>query len=319
VRACAYLGAIFTCAQIPTVAAQTYPSRPIRFIVTTAPGGSPDILARIVAQKVSESFRQQIVVDNRAGASGAIGATIAANSPADGHTLLLATSLNVGAMPALRKKLPYDADKDFAAVTQLAWVANVVGIHPGLPATNVASLVDVAKSRVLNFASAGVGSPAHLAGEMFNVLAGVKMTHIPYKGAGPASADLIAGQVQVFISSPLVLMPYAKTGRLRVLATTGAKRDPLLPELPAVAETLPGYDITQWWGVMVPARTPRAIVDRLAREVAKALALSDVQEKLRQQGTTPLAEGPEAFAHLIAAERIRIARLAERAGLRLDD
>jgi tripartite-type tricarboxylate transporter receptor subunit TctC len=188
-----------------------------------------------------------------------------------------------------------------------------------IPATTVAELVNVAKGRSLNFGSAGNASPAHLAAEMFNVLAGVKMVHVPYKGAGPASLDLIAGQIQVFFGSPLVLMPHAKSARVRVIATTGAKRDPLLPTLPTVAETLPGYEITQWWGVMVPASTPRAIVDRLNREFASALAHPEVQERLRQQGTTPLASSPEAFARLIAEERVRVTQIAQRAGIRLDD
>jgi tripartite-type tricarboxylate transporter receptor subunit TctC len=299
--------------------AQSYPNRPIRFIVSTAPGGSPDILARIVAQKLAESMGSQVVVDNRAGASGIIGADIAAKSAPDGYTLLLATSLNIGAMPVLKKRMPFDADKELAPVTQLAWVANVVSMHPSVPATNVAELVQAAKSRSLNFASAGNASPAHLAAEMFNVLAGVKMTHIPYKGAGPASSELIAGQVQVFFGSPLVLLPHAKTGRVRIIATTGAKRDPLLPHLPTVAETLPGYELTQWWGVIVPARSPRAVIDKLNREIGEALAQPDVQEKLRQQGTTPLASTPEAFGKLIAAERVRVAKIAQQAGIRLDD
>lgn len=299
--------------------AQPYPARPIRFIVSTAPGGSPDILARLVAQRITESMGQQVIVDNRAGASGVIGTEIAAKSAPDGYTMLLGTSLNIGAMPVLKKRLPFDADKDLAPVTQLAWVANVVSMHPSVAATNVAELVSVAKTRALNFASAGNASPAHLAGEMFNVLGGVKMTHVPYKGAGPASIDLIAGQVQVLIGSPLVLVPHAKMGRVRVVATTGSQRDPLLPHLPTVAETLPGYEITQWWGVMVPARTPPAVIARLNREFAAALAHADVRDKLRQQGTTPLASDPQAFARLIAEERARVSRLAQQANIRLDD
>ena len=299
--------------------AQSYPTKPIRFIVSTAPGGSPDILARIVGQKLSEQMGQQVVVDNRAGGSGIIGTEIVAHSAPDGYTLLLATSLNVGALPVLKKRLPFDAEKDFAHVTQLAWVANIVSMHPSVPATNVAELVQAAKSRSLNYASAGNASPAHLAGAMFCVLAAVKMTHIPYKGAGPASADLIAGQVQVFFGSPLVLMPHANSGRVRVIATTGAQRDPLIPHLPTVAETLPGYEITQWWGVVVPARTSAAIVGRLEREIAIALKQADVREKLRQQGTTPKSSSPDAFARLVADERVRIAKLALQANIRMDD
>ena len=300
-------------------AAQPYPSRPIRFIVSTAPGGSPDILARILAQKLSEQLGQQVVVDNRAGASGIIGTEIVARSAPDGYTLLLATSLNICALPVLKKRLPFDAEKDFAAVTQVAWVANIVSMHPSIPATNVAELIQQARARSLNYASAGNASPAHLAGAMFNVMADVKMTHVPYKGAGPASTDLIAGQVQLFFGSPLVLMPHAQSGRVRVIATTGAQRDPLLPHLPTVAETLPGYEITQWWGVAVPAKTPSAVIDRLRQTVATALGQSDVREKLRQQGTTPKSSTPEAFARFVADERMRIARLARQADIRMDD
>jgi len=300
-------------------AAQPYPSRPIRFIVSTAAGGSPDILARILAQKLSEQLGAQVVVDNRAGASGIIGTEIVARSAPDGYTLLLATSLNVGAIPVLRKRLPFDAERDFAAVTQVAWVANIVSMHPSIPATNVAELIQQARARSLNYASAGNASPAHLAGAMFNVLADVKMTHIPYKGAGPASTDLIAGQVQVFFGSPLVLMPHAQSGRIRVIATTGAQRDPLIPHLPTVAETLPGYEITQWWGVVVPAKTPSAVIDRLRQTIAAALEQTDVREKLRQQGTTPKSSTPEAFARFVAEERMRIARLARQADIRMDD
>lgn len=316
----AWLGVLAGLWLAPLQAAeQTYPNKPIRFIVSTAPGGSPDILARIVGQKLSEQLGHQVVIDNRAGASGIIGAEIVARAAHDGYTLLLGTSLNIAAITVLKKRLPYDVEKDFAPVTQLAWVANVISMHPSVPATSVAELVQVAKRRPLNFGSAGNASPAHLAGEMFNVLAGVKMIHIAYKGAGPASADLIAGQIQVFMGSPLVLVPHAQAGRIRVIATTGAQRDPLLPHLPTVAETLPGYEITQWWGVVVPSKTPRTIIDLLNREIAVALKQADVREKLRQQGTTPQSSSPQSFAGLIAAERIRVARLAQQAGIRLDD
>jgi tripartite-type tricarboxylate transporter receptor subunit TctC len=299
--------------------AQPYPSKPIRFIVSTAPGGSPDILARVLGQKLSETMGQQVVVDNRAGGSGVIGTEIVARSAPDGYTLLLATSLNVCALPALKKRLPFDADKDFAPVTQIAWVANVVSVHPGVAATSVGELVQQAKSRSLNYASAGNASPAHLAGAMFSVLAGVRMTHVPYKGAGPAATDLIAGQVHVFFGSPLVLMPHAASGRVRVIATTGAQRDPLIPQLPTVAETLPGYEITQWWGVVVPAKTPGAVVERLRQAITTALEQADVREKLRQQGTTAKSSAPQDFAQFIRAERTRVAQLAQQAGIRMDD
>ncbi|HET9383581.1 MAG TPA: tripartite tricarboxylate transporter substrate-binding protein, partial [Gemmatimonadales bacterium] len=260
---------IFVAAALLLVAtaapAQPYPTRPIRFIVPSPPGGSPDILARIVSQKLSEQMKQQVVVDNRGGASGIIGVELVARAAPDGHTVLLVTSTSFGSLPALRKKLPYDAEKDFIPLSRIAWVANVVTVNAKLGANSMADLVRLAKERPgqLNYGSAGNGTPAHLAGAMLNVLAGVNTVHVPYKGAALAIADLIGGQLQILITSPLVAMPHGRAGRVKVLATTGAKRDPLLPELPPVADTVPGYEIVQWWGVALPAHTPGPIVKRL--------------------------------------------------------
>ena len=318
---CPIVAALPICLAVAShhASAQTYPVRPVRVVVPSAPGGSPDFLARVIFQKLTEFTGQQFVVDNRAGASGVIGTAIVARSAPDGYTLLLGGSLNIGAVPVLKTHLPFDAERDFVTVGGIAWAANVVGVHPSIPAASVGELIQSARNRPLNFGSSGNGSPAHLGGELFNVLAGVRMTHVPYKGAGPAAADLIAGQIQVFFGSPLVLVPLAQNGRVKVIASTGAARDPLLPHLPTVAETLPGFDITQWWGVMAPAKVPPAIVERLNRELNRALRLVDVQEKLRQQGTSALGGMPDALAKRIADERVRIARIALQAGIRLDD
>ena len=304
----------------PAIAAETYPSRPIRFLVASPPGGSPDILARILGGKLTEQMGQQVVVDNRAGASGLIGVEIAKNAAPDGYTLVLATTTLFASLPVLKANLPFDPDRDFNSLTRIASVANVATVHAGLPVTNIAELVQLAKARPgqLNYGSAGNGSPAHLAGAMFNVLAGVETVHVPYKGAAPALSDVIAGQLQMLFTSPLVAMPHARGGRIKVLATTGARRDPLIPELPALAETVPGYDITQWWGVAVPVKTPAALAAKLHGEIVKALRSPEVRELLAKQGATAQPESPAEFVAFMKAERSRIASLGKKAGIKLD-
>jgi len=302
-------------------AAQDWPSRPIRFLVASPPGGSPDILARAVAQKLAESLGQQVVVDNRSGASGIIGAEMAARANPDGHTLLLMTTTLGATLPNLKRRLPYDVDRDFVHVTRIATVDNVLVVHPSVPAKSVAELVRHAKARseALTFASAGNGSPAHLAGAMFNVLAGTRMTHVPYKGAGPAMTDLVGGQVQVMITSPLVAMPQVTTGRLRALATSGSARNPAIPDLPPISETIPGYEIVQWWGLSVAAKTPRAIVGRLHAETTRVLNAPDVRARIAEQGGVASATTPEAFSALIAAERKRMAAIIRQADIPVED
>jgi tripartite-type tricarboxylate transporter receptor subunit TctC len=301
-------------------AADIYPSRPIRFIVPSPPGGSPDILARIVSQKLSEQLKQQVVVDNRSGASGIIGVELVARAAPDGYTLLFVTSTVFGSLPALKKNLPYDAEKDFIPLSRIAWVANVATVNATLGVNSVADLVTLAKENPgrLNYGSAGNGSPAHLAGAMFDVLAGVKTVHVPYKGAALAMTDLIGGQLQYFITSPLVAMPHGRAGRIKVLATTGAARDPLLPELPVVADTVPGYEIVQWWGAALPARTPPPIVKRLLREIVTALNAPDARAAMNRNGATPSPETPAEFAAFMRNERARISRIGKQANIRLD-
>jgi tripartite-type tricarboxylate transporter receptor subunit TctC len=300
--------------------AQSFPSKPIRFIVPSPPGGSPDILARIVSQKLTEQLGQQVVVDNRGGASGIIGVEAAARAAPDGYTLLFVTATTFGSLPVLKKSLPYDVEKDFVPLSRIAWVANVVTVNAKLGANSVADLVRIAKERPgqLNYGSAGNGSPAHLAGAMFNVLAGVNTVHVPYKGAALAITDVIGGQLQFFITSPLVAMPHGRAGRVKVLATTGAKRDPLLPELPPVADTVPGYEIVQWWGAAFPARTPQPVVKRMHQELLTALNAPDARTAMNRNGATTSPETPAEFAAFMKAERSRIAKLGKQAGIVLD-
>ena len=302
------------------VAATTYPDKPIRFLVPSPPGGSPDILARIVAVRLSDQMKQQVVVDNRSGASGIIGVDIAKRAAPDGYTLLLATSTSFASLPALAKSLPYDVEKDFVSISRIAWVANVVTVNVKLGVGSVADLVKLARERPgqLNYGSAGNGSPAHLAGAMLDVLAGIKTQHVPYKGAALAMTDVIGGQIQILITSPLVAMPHGRAGRVKVIATTAAKRDPLLPELPAVAETIPGYEIIQWWGIAVPRQTPQVIVRRLHQEVVTALNVREVREAMNRNGATPQPESPAEFVAFIQAERDRIVRVGKQAGIVLD-
>ena len=301
--------------------AQGYPNKPIRMIVASAPGGAPDILGRAIAQKMSDSLGQQVVVDNRAGASGLIGAEMAAKAAPDGYTLFLGTTTLYAILPNLKKNLPYDIQRDFVSVTQIAGASNVLVVNASVAAKSVAELLQIAKTKpgALNYASAGRGTPAHLAGEMVNVLANVSMTHVPYKGAGPALIDVIAGQVQLIITSPIAAGPHINSGKVRALATTGAKRNPALPDLPTVADTLPGYEITQWWGLSLPAKTPRAVSGRLQSEAVKAVNLPDVRERIIRTGAEPVGGTPQAFDALIATEQRRLGDVIRKAKISLED
>ena len=301
--------------------AQPYPSKPIRLIVPDATGGSPDQLGRLLAQKMSESMGQQVIVDNRAGAAGVLAAEIAAKAPPDGYTLLMTTTSIYAILPNLRKNLPYDAAKDFVPVSRIATASNVLVVNTTLPATSIPELVKLAKDKpgTLNYASAGIGSPAHLAGEMFNLLAGVKMTHIPYKGAGPGLLDLIAGNAQVMITSPIAAGAHMSGGRVRALATTGTERNPGLPELPTIADAVPGYDISQSWGIAVPAGTPPDIVKRLNDEIVKAMNVADVKERVLKTGAVPIGDTPAAFEAHMTRERQRLGEVITKTGIVLAD
>lgn len=310
---------LLTC-NVTAVFAQPYPSRPVRFLVPGAAGSSQDILARMLANKLSQQFNQQFVVDPRAGATGLIAIDLARSAAPDGYTLVAATSTLFATFPALKANLPYDADRDFTPLSRMASVANVLTVNNALGIDSAADLVKLAKARPgqLNYGSAGNGSPAHLAGAMFDLLAGTRTMHVPYKGAAQAVPDLLAGQLQYLITSPLIAVPHWKGGRIKVLATTGARRDPLLPELPALADTLPGYDITQWWGVVAPAKTPQPILIRLHAEIVKALSAADVRELLAKQGASARPESAAEFAAFMKAERARIGNLGRKANITLD-
>ena len=303
-----------------TTAAQGYPNKQIRFLVASPPGGSPDILARIVGARLSEQMKQQVIIDNRSGASGIIGVEIVKSAAPDGYTLLLATSTLFASLPALKSNLPYDAERDFMPLSRIAWVANVVTVNAGLGVNSVADLVKLAKDKPgqLNYGSAGNGSPAHLAGAMFDVLAGIKTTHIPYTGAALAMTDMMGGQIQYLITSPLIAMPHGRSGRIKVLATTGAKRDPLLPELPIMADTVPGYEIVQWWGVSVAKATPAAITQRLHKELMIALNAPEVRAQMNKNGATAQPEQPAEFAAFMKSERARIANVGKQASITID-
>lgn len=313
--------AIITVLALPGIAAaQMYPNRPLRIIVSFPPGGASDTVARILSNKLAEQLGQSVIVDARPGGSGIIGVEIAKAAPPDGYTLLMATVNTFALLPALKPRLSYDPEKDFFALTRVASGGDVIAVHPSLGVGSVADLVKVAKVRPgqLNYGTSGNGTNQHLGGEMFNVLAGVHTVHVPYKGVVLALNDLISGQLQLILASPIFVMPHAKTGRLKVIATTGAKRDPLLPELPAVAETLPGFEMTAWQGVAVPAKTPTIIAKNLHAEIVKALQTREVRELLAKQGVTAQAESPAEFSAFIKADRERLARVGRQVGITLD-
>ena len=283
--------------------AQQYPTRPVRFVVPFAPGGSTDTLARTLGQKLSEALGEQVVVDNRSGGSGNIGMEIVARAAPDGHTIVLGYIANLAIGPSLYAKLPFDPVKDFAPVTQLASSPNVLAAHPAVPARNLKELIALARARPVNFASAGVASVGHLTGEFLNSLAGIKMVHVPYKGSGQAVTDLLGGHVQLMFSGFSSALPHIKAGKLRALAVTGAKRSPALPDVPTIAESgFPKFEATAWYGVLAPAQTPRPIVIRLHDEIIKALQLPDVKERLASVGFEIVGSTPEAFGAYIQSE-----------------
>jgi tripartite-type tricarboxylate transporter receptor subunit TctC len=299
---------------------QPYPARPVRMIVSNATGSSPEITGRIVANKLTAQTGQQFVVDARAGASGIIGVELAKSAAPDGYTVLVGSTTVFSGLPALKPNLSYDMERDFVPLTRIASVANVMVVQASLGVTNVAEFIKYARAYPgkLNCGHSGNGTPAHLAEALFNVMAKVDMQLVPYKGAAQALADVIAGHIQCQFTSPVVAMPHAKGGRVRVLATTGLTPDPLAPELPTVAETVPGYESTQWFGIALPARTPKPIVARLHAEIMRVLRSPDVAELLSKQGATVQPESPAAFAQYIREERNRIAGLAKSAGIKID-
>ena len=302
--------------------AQTYPSKPIRFVVPYPPGGSVDIAARAVGQKLSEAWGQPVVVDNRAGAGGNIGADLVAKSPADGYTLLMGAVATHAINPTLYAKIPYDPVKDFTPVALVVQVPNILVVNPSVQAKSVKELIELARAKpgTLNFASGSTGSTGHLAGELFNTMAGVKMVHIPYKGAAPAMTDLLAGQVHLMFDNLANALPNVRAGKLRARAVTTLSRSPAVPELPTVAESgLPGFDLTTWFGIMVPAGTPSEIVTKLNAEIVRALNSKDMHERLEKMGAeAPVNNTPENFAAFIRTEAAKYAKVVKDSGAKVE-
>jgi len=300
--------------------AQQFPTKPVRIIIAFPPGGAIDTVARIMAPKLSENLGQQFVVDNRGGAGGLVGTELAAKAPADGHTILFGTMGNLSVNPLLYAKLPFDIARDFAPLTQVVSTYFMLYTHPSVPVRTVKDLIALARARPgqINFASSGGGGAPHLAGELFNSMAGVKLVHIPYKGSSLSVADTVGGHVHLTFDSVSTGLPFVKSGRLRALATLAAQRVALLPDAPPVADTLPGYEVVNWFGMVVPAATPRDIVTRLHGEIVKVLRLPDIREKLLAQGTDPVGNAPEAFGVLMKAETAKWARVIKEANIKAD-
>jgi tripartite-type tricarboxylate transporter receptor subunit TctC len=297
--------------------AQAYPVRPVRVVVPFPPSAGVDVIVRLVTAPLAENLRQNIVIDNRSGAGGTLGAEIAAHSAPDGYTLL-AISTSHAVNVSLYKTLNYDLMRDFAPVAPLGLTPNVLVVNAAVPAHTVKELVALAraKPRTLNFGSAGTGTASYIAGELFKLIGRVDLVHVPYKGSGPALSALLGGEVQAaFFAIPSTL-PHVKAGRLRVLGVGSARRSPLLPDVPTIAEAgLPGYDAVVWYGIVAPGRTPAAIVTRLNREIVALVQSAELREKLAGQGTEPLAAAPDEFAGYLKGEIAKYARLVKEAGL----
>ena len=299
---------------------QAWPTQPVRLVVPFAPGGATDILARTLAQRLAERLGQPVVIENKPGAGTTIGIAAVAQAAPDGYTLLFAPTPFVISQ-AMYPKLPYDADKAFAPVTLLAVSPFILVAHPGVPAKSVADVVALAKAKPgeLTFASAGSGTVPHLAGELFKLSTGVNLTHVPYKGGGPAITDLIGGQTQFMFATPIEVAQQVQAGRLKVLATTAPKRLPALPDVPTIQESgYPGFEVYAWFGVLAPAGTPRAIIDRLAGELGKLVELPDVKEKLAGQSAIVQLRAGDDFAAFIAAEKSKWSAVVKASGAKVD-
>ena len=319
----ALLAALFlvTLAGTLPACAQEYPRKAIRLIVPFAPGGGNDTVARAIAQSAGTSLGQPVVVDNRAGAGGMLGAELAARAPPDGYTLFLGGVGSHAINPNLHAKLPYDPVKDFAPITLIASAPSVLVVNPSLPARTLAEFTALAKASPgrINYASNGNGSSAQLAAVLYESMAGVQMVHVPYKGLAPALVDLLAGEVQAMFSSVVAIVPNIKAGRLRALAVTGKRRAALLPEVPTLDESgVPGYEAGSWYGILAPAGTPQAVVAKLHEAIVRALAQPEVRERLVSEGAEVIGSTPEAFAAHITAELARMGKLIRDAGIRME-
>lgn len=304
---------------LPAVS-QTYPAKPVRLIVPFSPGGATDIVARITAQKLSEVWGQQMVVENRAGASGNIGGEVVAKAPADGYTVFMTSGSIVTANQHLFKKMPFNAEKDFVAVTNVASGPQVVVVHPSFPSKTLKEFIAFAKAkpRDLTYGSAGFGTQTHLAAENFLFTAGIDLVHVPYKGESLAVIDLMGGQIFMATPNLSAAIEFVRQGRLRALAVTSKERSKQLPNIPAAAETLPGFENLGWFGFMLPAATPRAVVDKLYRDTAQVLKAQDVVGRFEQIGMVPVGNAPDAFAQAIREESARWAKIVKERKLQVE-
>ncbi|MCA3107784.1 MAG: tripartite tricarboxylate transporter substrate binding protein [bacterium] len=306
---------------LPSIAAaQAFPAKPVRLVVAQAAGSATDVIARIFTPRWSELLGQPVVVDVRPGAGGSLGAEITAKSPNDGYTLLLANISTHGVNPALYAKLPYDPVKDFSPVSLVSTTANIIVVHPSVPAKTVKELVAIARAKpgMLNYSSAGPGSSQHLAAALLNTLMKIETTHVPYRGSPPALAGVVAGEIAFMIPTLTTALPQIQNGRVRAIAVTGPTREQEVPNIPTVAETIPGYDVVSWWGVVAPANTPRPAVDRLNADLVKTLAAADVKTGLLKVGMNASSTTPEQFAQYIRDEIAKWTKVAKAANIKLE-
>jgi len=315
-----FLGLAVAAFCAPGVFAQSYPTKPIRMVITYPPGGNTDLVGRAMAGKLSELVGQQVVVDNRGGAGGVLGTMITAHAAPDGYTIMLGTSAGMVVNPLLSSKLPYDALKDFAPVSNVIIVPQLLVTNPQLPAKSIKELIALAKAKPgsLNAGSSGVGTPNHLGTELLKALAGVNIVHVPYKGGAQALTDVIGGQIQMAFSSIPAVLPHIKAGRLNALGVGSAKRSSALPNVPAISETVPGYEYTTWYGIFAPAKTPPAIVTRLNSEIVKGLAAPEINQRFVANGGEPAPSTPDELRRYMIEESARWAKTIKVAGIRID-
>ena len=309
------------CCAAPTAYAQPYPAKPIRFIVPFAPGGGTDITGRAIAQKLSEAFGKPVVVDNRGGAGGVIGADIVAKAVPDGYTLLLGSPGPLTINPNLQPRMPYDTLRDFAPVSLATISPFLLVVHPSLPVSSVKELIALAKEKpnAFNYGSAGNGSVAHLSTEQFKAIAGIQLTHVPYKGSSQSIVDILSGRLHLLFENLPIVLPHMRSGTLKALAVGTRKRSALVPELPTMIEAgVPGYESSTGFGVLAPAKTPRAVVSRLSAEIAKSLQGGDLKDGLAARGFEPVGSTPEEYTTYLSAELKRVARIVKLANIRLD-
>ena len=300
--------------------AQTWPLRPVRIVVGFPPGGGIDVVARLLAVKLSDSFGQQVIVDNRPGANGILATDIVAKSNPDGQTMFIGTTGNLSVNPVLAKNLPFNMERDFTPVMQTSSVPFLIYMHPKVPAKSFDELIAYIKANAgkINFYSSGAGSLPHLSGELLNSMAGLKAIHVPYKGSAPGFNDLIGGQVQFGFDAVPIGLQHVKAGRVRAIATTGPKRLSFLPDVPAANETLKGFDVVNWYGIVAPTGTPARAIERLHSEIVKAMNIPELREKLIAQGTDPVDSNPKAFGAFMKAESTKWARVIRDANIQSD-